>query len=56
MERIDPQFPVFALTFCVMKKTDYISEIVPAVQRFKFDFYGHDAIVLHERDIRKQNK
>ncbi len=50
---IDPQFPVFALSFCLLKKEDYIDTIVPAFQRFKFDIWGHDAVVLHENDIRK---
>ena len=26
---IDPQYPVFALTFCVMRKADYSGTIVP---------------------------
>ena len=50
---IDPQFPVFSLVFCVVRKTDYRDVIVPAFQTFKFDFWGHDCVVLHERDIRK---
>ena len=50
---IDPQYPVFALVFCAMRKTDYIAGVVPAFQRFKFDIWGHDAVVLHEHDIRK---
>ena len=50
---IDPQFPVFALIFCVIRKADYADCVVPAVQRFKFNMWGHDAVVLHEHDIRK---
>ncbi len=50
---IDPQYPVFALVFCAMRKADYIAGVVPAVQRFKFGIWGHDAVVLHEHDIRK---
>ena len=50
---IDPEYPVFALTFCMIRKLDYADTIVPAIQRFKFDFWGHDAVVLHEHDIRK---
>ncbi|AJP72352.1 DUF3800 domain-containing protein [Sphingomonas hengshuiensis] len=51
---IDPQFPVFALVFCVFEKTDYINEIEPSFRRLKFKYFGHDAAVLHEREIRKQ--
>ena len=50
---IDPQYPVFALVFCILRKADYIGGVVPAVQRFKFGIWGHDAVVLHEHDIRK---
>ena len=50
---IDPQFPVFALSFCVVKKSDYVSSLVPAVQALKFKYWGHDAVVLHEHEIRK---
>jgi hypothetical protein len=54
LESIDPQFPVFALTFCIFLKDDYIARVVPSVQRLKFDTFGHDSVLLHERDIRKQ--
>lgn len=50
---IDPQFPVFALSFCVVKKIDYAETVVPAVQALKFKYWGHDAVVLHEHEIRK---
>jgi hypothetical protein len=48
-------FPVFVLVFVIAAKDDYISRVVPAVQRLKFDFVGHDQIILHERDIRRQS-
>lgn len=50
---IDPQFPVFALSFCVVRKDDYMAQVVPAVQALKFKYWGHDAVVLHEHEIRK---
>lgn len=53
MVSIDPQYPVFALTFCVMRKADYTAQIVPAMQAFKFGVWGHDSVVLHEHEIRK---
>lgn len=53
MVSIDPQYPVFALTFCVMRKDEYVGAIVPAMQRFKFGIWGHDSVVLHEHEIRK---
>lgn len=51
---IDPQFPVFALVFCVFEKTRYCDHIEPAFRRLKFKYFGHDAAILHEREIRKQ--
>lgn len=53
MVNIDPQYPMFALTFCVMRKDVYTAEIVPAMQGFKFGIWGHDTVVLHEHEIRK---
>jgi len=50
---IDPQFPVFVLAFCLIHKPIYIDQIVPAFQRFKFEFWGHDSVVLHGHEIRK---
>ena len=50
---IDRHFPVFGLSFCVVKKADYVDSVVPAVQKLKFKYWGHDAIILHEQDIRK---
>ncbi len=53
MVNIDPQYPMFALTFCVMRKDAYTADIVPAMQGFKFGIWGHDTVVLHEHEIRK---
>ena len=51
---IDPQYPMFVLAFCVFHKQEYANQAVPALQEFKFRFFGHDMVVLHEREIRKQ--
>lgn len=53
LDSIDPEYPVFVLAFCIMRKSDYIKSIVPAIQFFKFKHFGHDNVILHERDIRK---
>jgi hypothetical protein len=53
LARYDPEFPVFVLAFCIFLKDEYISQIVPALQRIKFNHFGHDMVVFHERDIRK---
>jgi hypothetical protein len=50
---INPQNPVFVLAFCIFEKRAYIETVVPMVQRLKFDFFGHDCVVLHSHEIRK---
>ena len=30
-----------------------MSKVAPAIQRFKFHHFGHDMVILHETDIRK---
>lgn len=52
---INPEYPIFCLAFCIFKKSEYIEQIVPEMQRLKFKYWGHDAVVLHEHDIRKPN-
>lgn len=44
----DPTFPVFVLAFCVFPKSSYITQTVPALQSFKFRYFGHDGVVFHE--------
>jgi hypothetical protein len=53
LESIDSGYPLFVLAFCIMRKADYIAEVAPAIQAFKFKHFGHDNVILHERDIRK---
>lgn len=54
LESVNPTYPVFVLAFCVFLKETYVSEVVPAIQRLKFKYWGHDAVVLHGNEIRKQ--
>ena len=53
LESCDPSYPVFVLAFCVMEKRKYLDQIVPRIQEFKFKYFGHDMVVLHEHEIRK---
>ncbi|UYN83729.1 MAG: DUF3800 domain-containing protein [Microcella sp.] len=50
----DPHYPRFVLAFCIVKIDHYVDHVVPFVQRLKFDFFGHDMVVLHEREIRQR--
>jgi len=54
LDSMDMSYPMFVLAFCLFRKEDYVREIVPALQRLKFKHFGHDLVVLHEREMRKQ--
>lgn len=51
---IDKDYPAFVLALCVFHKRHYAEQIVPAVEKLKFNYFGHDSVVLHENEIRKQ--
>lgn len=53
MKSINEEHPVFVLAFCIFKKADYTSRVLPRVNQFKFKFWGHDLAILHNREIRK---
>ena len=53
LKNIDLEYPIFSLAFCIIEKNDYISHIMPALNKLKFKYWGHCDIVLHEHDIRK---
>jgi hypothetical protein len=52
---INPQNPVFVLVFCIFDKLEYSTLIVPAVQKLKFKYWGHDCVILHGHEIRKRH-
>ncbi len=54
LESINPEWPLFVLSFCVFPVEVYVREVTPAIRQLKFDFFGHDLVVLHEHDIRKK--
>ena len=49
---INPEHPVFVLAFCLVHKSTYVEQIVPAFLRLKFEFWGHDSVVLHSHERR----
>ncbi len=51
---IDGNYPMFVLSFCVFHKKHYVESVVSRLQRHKFRYFGHDIVLLHERDMRKQ--
>jgi hypothetical protein len=54
LQSIDKNYPIFVLAFCVFHKRHYSEAIVPALEKFKFNYFGHDQVVLHENEIRKE--
>ncbi len=55
LPKIDPNFPFFVLAFCIFEKAVLAERVVPAVVQFKFRHFGHDQVVLHEREIRMRS-
>lgn len=48
-------FPAFALAFCIFEKAAYAEHVTSALTKLKFKWFGHDNVVLHERNIRKKH-
>lgn len=53
LTKINPDYPMFVLAFCIFPIDLYVDRIVPLVQRIKFDFFNHNMVVLHERELRQ---
>lgn len=54
LQSIDTEYPLFALVFVIIKKQDYLEKIIPSFIALKFKYWGHDQVILHESDIRKE--
>jgi hypothetical protein len=54
LQNIDNNYPVFVLAFCIFHKRYYSEKVVPALEKFKFNHFGHDHVILHEHEIRKE--
>jgi len=54
LTNVSREYPVFVLSFCIIKKSDYIESVSPLLQRFKFRWWAHDGVVLHSMRIRRQ--
>ena len=53
LEREDKEFRVFALVMLVCDQEAYRNTLIPMVNRLKFDYFGHECVIIHSRDIRK---
>ena len=56
LENNDSKYPIFVINFCCFNSDEYINQVTPALQGLKIKYFGHDQIVLHETDIRKNKK
>jgi hypothetical protein len=52
LEREDKEFPV-ALVMFVCDQDVYSKTLTPMVNQLKFDYFGHECVMIHSRDIRK---
>lgn len=53
LKSIDPQYPVFVLTFCLFSNLSYAERVALAVDAFKERYFERTDVVLHKYDIRK---
>lgn len=56
LELVDKGFPIFAVAMFICEKEEYIRRIAPAVNELKMEYFGHENIIMHSRDIRKAQK
>lgn len=55
LRNLDTDYPIFVLVFVIIKKSDYIEKIIPDFEKLKFQYFGHDQVIFHEHDIRKES-
>lgn len=53
LESIDKEYPIFVLAFCIFHKKTYSESTIKKLKEVKFKYFGHDMVILHEHDIRK---
>lgn len=51
---IDPNHPVFALVGCIFEENYYNKEAIKKVKELKIKYFNSTEVILHSRDIRKQ--
>ncbi len=53
LESINKDYPIFVLAFCIFEKESYSQSAVKKLKSFKFKHFGHDMVILHENEIRR---
>ncbi|QSH42366.1 DUF3800 domain-containing protein [Lentisphaerota bacterium ZTH] len=51
----DKGFPIFLLVMLVVERKNYVEVMIPKVNKLKLDYWSHEGVNLHNRDIRKAN-
>ncbi|QQS03413.1 MAG: hypothetical protein IPK50_13995 [Fibrobacterota bacterium] len=45
--KINPEFPLFLLSLVLVDREEYATRIIPALARFKLDWFDHEGVNLH---------
>lgn len=53
MDKIDTNFPIFALVMLIIDHDEYVGKLVPMTYRLKMDCFGDEGVIIHSRDIRR---
>jgi len=53
LSSVNKDFPIFVLAFCIFEKKSYSQSAVLKLKNFKFKHFGHDMVILHENEIRR---
>jgi hypothetical protein len=53
--KVDKSFPVFSLQFLIIRKSDYVRQVVSELTKFKLDFHGSDSVILRGSNIRARD-
>jgi len=48
------QYSVFVLACCIIKKEDYLYDLLPKFTELKLKYFNNDGIIFHEREIHKK--
>lgn len=50
---MDRKYPIFVLAAVIMRKDEYVHKAIPLLTELKIEYFGHEYVILHEHDIRK---
>ncbi|SFS42785.1 DUF3800 domain-containing protein [Marininema halotolerans] len=53
LEKIDQQFPVFALAATIFEKEYYLQQANPLIDALKYKYWGHRGVIFHSIELRK---